>query len=42
MIVDVALGMRAYPIHIAPGLLGPAAPLPVSSPPLTLPTKTDV
>jgi 3-dehydroquinate synthase len=27
MIVDVALGMRAYPIHIAPGLLGAAAPV---------------
>ena len=27
MIIDVALGERAYPIHIAPGLLGNAAPL---------------
>ncbi len=27
MIVDVPLGDRAYPIHIAPGLLGNAAPL---------------
>nr|WP_310524228.1 3-dehydroquinate synthase [Polymorphobacter sp.] len=27
MIVDVPLGERAYPIHIAPGLLGNAAPL---------------
>ncbi|WP_310475747.1 3-dehydroquinate synthase [Sandarakinorhabdus sp.] len=27
MIVDVALGARAYPIHIAPGLLGAAAPV---------------
>ena len=27
MIVDVALGTRSYPIHIAPGLLGAAAPV---------------
>lgn len=27
MIVDVALGARAYPIHIQPGLLGNAGPL---------------
>lgn len=27
MIVDVALGDRSYPIHIAPGLLGAAAPV---------------
>ena len=27
MIVDVPLGDRAYPIHIAPGLLGAAAPV---------------
>ena len=27
MIVDVALGSRSYPIHIAPGLLGAAGPL---------------
>jgi 3-dehydroquinate synthase len=27
MIIEVPLGQRAYPIHIAPGLLGNAAPL---------------